>query len=272
MRSTSLLAVIVVGILILLSGSGFAQVEESGIPENVDPGITVEETASEQAGVTANTTYSIDDFGIISVVDTWSGLAQESGKYLYVSATRELGRIPVRVKDHRFTISFATKSYLIEDEEDYQVLYFRTPTFFYEDGPISVNLTIDLGNRLSYVEMMANSPEPSSIEGNTLSWEIPQAGGVTLFLKLMRSSAFLVPGEGGPQFDPRLLPNLSSSEIPKNADEALRELETIILVAENEGTADPDFIKLLRKSLSKLYYLYYLYGLVTDFAPDGSDG
>jgi hypothetical protein len=217
--------------------------------------------------VKVTTRYTINDFGVVNVVDSWSGLPQESGVYNYISATRELGRIPVRVQDHKFAINFATRSFLISDEDDPSVVYLRTPTFFFESGQISLTLTLDLGNRLSFVEMMVDSPQPDSTEGSVFTWNIENANGVTLYLQLKRNKPFLVPGEGGPQFNPKSLPYLTGDEIPRNADEVLREFETIILVAEKEGAADPDFVKLLRKSLSKLYYIYYLYGLVTDYEP-----
>jgi hypothetical protein len=241
-------------------------------PQNTDgatPPATEPDTSLPAANVKARTTYTVDDFGVVNVVDSWEGLAQESGSYMYVSATRELGRIPVRVKDHKFGINYATRSYLYADDEDATVFYLRTPLFFYESGRLSIELTIDLGNRLSFVEMMAGSQQPDSINGSVMKWNLDDANGATLFMKLSRNKPFLIPGEGGPQFDPGSLPYLTGDEIPRNADEALRELETIIMIAEKEGNADEDFIKLLKKSLSKLYYLYYLYGLVTDYEPGG---
>jgi len=231
--------------------------------------LTDADSSVQTADVVAHTTYSIDDFGVVNVVDSWEGLLQESGSYMYVSATRELGRIPVRVKDHKFAINYATRSYLYNDDEDATILYLRTPLFFYESGNLNIELTIDLGSRLSFVEMMAGSQKPDSIEGSVLKWNLNNANSTTLFMKLSRNKPFMIPGEGGPQFDPGNLPYLTGDEIPRNADEALRELETIIMIAEKEGNADEDFIKLLRKSLSKMYYLYYLYGLVTDYAPAG---
>lgn len=225
------------------------------------------ETPAQAADVRARTTYTVDDFGVVNVVDSWEGLAQESGSFMYVSATRELGRIPVRVKDHKFAINYATRSYLYGDDEDAAVFYLRTPLFYYEGGKLGIELTINLGNRLSFVEMMAGSQQPDSIEGSVLKWKLDNANGMTLFMKLSRNKPFMIPGEAGPQFDPGNLPYLTGDEIPRNADEALRELETIIMIAENEDSADEDFIKLLKKSLSKMYYLYYLYGLVTDYEP-----
>lgn len=230
-------------------------------------------SASSSANVNAVTVFNVDDFGIVSVIDTWSGLAQESGTYLYVSATRELGRIPVRVKDHKFTMNFATRSYLIEDKDDTSVVFFRTPMYIYEGGGISIDITVNLPSRLSYVGLAGNTPEPTSVEPGKLRWVIPDATGVTIALELKRNKPFLVPGEGGPQFDPALLPRLSQEEIPKNADEVLRELETILLIAQMEKSADPDLIKLLNKNLTRLYYLFYLYGLVADYRPSGeTDG
>ena len=217
--------------------------------------------------VNATTHYTISDFGVVNVVDSWTGLPQESGVYNYVSATRELGRIPVRVQDHKFAINFATRSYLISDEDDPSIVYLRTPTFFFESGQIDLTLTLDMGNRLGFVEMMVDSPPPDMVDGNVMTWNIENANGLTLYMKLKRNKPFLVPGEGGPQFNPMSLPYLTGDEIPRNADEVLREFETIILVAEKEGNADTETVKLLRKSLSKFYYIYYLYGLVTDFEP-----
>ncbi len=228
--------------------------------------------ATQSAPVKAVSVFSVDDFGIVTVIDSWSGLAQETGTYLYMSATRELGRIPVRVKDHKFSMNFATRSYLIEDKDDPSVVFFRTPMYIYEGGAISADITINLPSRLSYVGLAGNTPEPTSVEPGRLRWTIPDATGVTIALELKRNKPFLVPGEGGPQFDPAMLPRLSQEEIPKNADEVLRELETILLIAQKEQSADPDLIKLLNKNLTRLYYLFYLYGLVTDYAPGEADG
>lgn len=230
------------------------------------------EASPDGAYVKAVTVFNVDDFGIVSVLDSWSGLAQESGTYLYMSATRELGRIPVRVKDHKFSMSFATRSYLIEDKEDPTLLFFRTPMYFYEGGSISVDITLILPSRLSYIGLVGNTPEPTSVEGGRIKWTIPDATGMTFAVELSRSRPFLVPGEGGPQFDPADLPRLRQEEIPKNADEVLRELETILLIAESERSADPDLIKLLNKNLARLYYLFYLYGLVADYKPGDADG
>lgn len=226
-----------------------------------------------QQGARTSTRYTVDDFGVVSVVDSWSGLAQETGTFVYISASRELGRIPVRVRDHKFTVNFMTKSYILEDQDDPTILYFRSPTFFYEDSPLSVSVTLTLPQRLSFVETVGSTPEPTSIDGQTIRWEVPEGNGLTLMCMLKRNSPFLVPGQDGLQFDPSKLPKLSSDEIPANADQVLRELETIIMVAEIDGKTDPDFIKLLKKQLAKLYYLYYVYGLVTDYVlPEMSEG
>ncbi len=277
---------IIFGLLLLLalnSQIAFAQISDSedesstsAAPSDETESASAEDAAGSEetqptpiATTKARTHYTIDDFGVVNVVDSWGGLLQESGTYLYVSATRELGRIPVRVKDHKFAINYATRSYLYADDEDANIFYLRTPLFYYEDGPLSIDLTINLGNRLTLIEMIAGSPQPDSINGSVLKWSIESANGTTLFMKLSRNKPFLIPGEGGPQFNPRNLPYITGDEIPRNADEALRELETIILIAEKEGNTDADFIKLLKKSLSKMYYLYYLYGLVTEFEPSG---
>ena len=261
-------AAVLAAILFCASAPVFPQ-DTGGAAGSADSGSAGGSADLHSAGsdVHAKTRYSVDDFGIVSVVDSWSGLPEESGVYEYVSESRELGRIPVRIKDHRFCISFATRSYLIEDEEDPSIVYFRSPTFIHESGSISADITLVLSGRLSFVEAVSGAPQPTSVEGQTLTWNLPQANGATILCKFKRNKPFLVPGEGGPQFDPAGMPRLSQEDIPANADQVLRELETIILVAEREGRTDDDFIKLLRKDLAKLYYLFFIYGLVTDYVP-----
>jgi hypothetical protein len=69
------------------------------------------------------------------------------------------------------------------------------------------------------------------------------------------------------QVDPATLPELSADDIPRSPDEALKELETIIKMMQAQDNVDPDMVRVLRRSLSKFYYLFAVYGLVHEYQP-----
>jgi len=207
---------------------------------------------SQQGGNTqAYIAYNITELGVVEVLENWKGMKMEKGTYPYFSATRESGIIPVRVEDYSFAVSFATRSYLKREEGR---VYFVTPDFYYADSPLDVHIT--------------------SVENGTIKWEIPGAVHMFVRAEFMQSSPFAPPayptGELF-QVDPATLPELGADDIPLSPDEALKELETIIKMMQAQEDVDPDMVRVLRRSLSKFYYLFAVYGLVHEYQPPADE-
>jgi len=213
------------------------------------------------ANAKTNVRYVVNDRGVVNVVDTWSGMAMTEGVYNYFSFTKENGVIPVRVKDGSFTIAFATRSYLKELTD---ATYFVSPDFFYEASPLDVEASLTFPDNLKFVEA---SVKPTSIDGNTLHWSLTGQQHTILEVKFTLVKPFLAPGQVPPEFriDPSKLPGLDAEDIPKSPDEVLYEMQIILTAAKNSKATDPDFIKVLEKTLKKFYYLFYVNGLVKDY-------
>jgi hypothetical protein len=213
------------------------------------------------ANAKSNVRYVINGRGVVDVVDTWTGMAMTEGVYNYFSFTKENGVIPVRVKDGSFTIAFATRSYLKEQPD---ATYFVSPDFYYEASPLDVEASLTFPDNLKYVDA---SVKPTSVDGNTLHWTLPGQQHATIEVKFSLVKPFLAPGEVPPEFriDPSKLPALEAEDIPKSADEVLYEMQIILTAAKNSKATDPDFVKVLEKTLKKFYYLFYVNGLVKDY-------
>jgi len=224
---------------------------------------------SQQGGNTqAYIAYNITELGVVEVLENWKGMKMEKGTYPYFSATRESGIIPVRVEDYSFAVSFATRSYLKREEGR---VYFVTPDFYYADSPLDVHITLHIPSNLEYVSA---NVEPDSVENGTIKWEIPGAVHMFVRAEFMQSSPFAPPayptGELF-QVDPATLPELGADDIPLSPDEALKELETIIKMMQAQEDVDPDMVRVLRRSLSKFYYLFAVYGLVHEYQPPADE-
>ncbi|MCC7478580.1 hypothetical protein IT575_09000 [bacterium] len=212
-------------------------------------------------------TMLINERGAVEVVDRWTGLAQQEGTFEYFSAAREIGTVPVRIKDGSFTLSFKTRSYLRYEDGAY---FFVTPDFYYKDGPLDVDLALTYPPNLVLIEA---SPTPTYEGKGVLHWELKDCQHTIVMAKFDRVGPFVDPGRSGPdyQVDPRVLSVLSQEELPGSADETLKELENIIKVAQASQSSDPDFIRVLEKLLAKFYYIYDSNGLLLDYKP-ASDG
>jgi|GEM_PF-1897307 len=212
-------------------------------------------------------TYNITELGIVGVVDTWRRMKMESGVFPYFTMTRESGIIPVRVEGGKFTVSYATRSYLKREEGK---LYFVSQDFYYEEGPLDVRVTLHYPGNLAFVS--ANEP-PLSDEASTLTWEFAGVSHQVVIVEFSQVSPFAMPDyPTGPQWqvDPATLPELTAQDIPRSPDDAMKELETIIKMMEAQKDSDPDLVRALRRTLSKFYYLFAVYGLVKDFVPEGA--
>jgi hypothetical protein len=206
-------------------------------------------------------TMLINERGAVEVVDRWSGLKQESGVYEYFSAAREVGTVPVEVRDFGFTLSFATRSYLRYEEGVY---HFVTPDFYYAEGPLDVELTLTYPPNLQFIE--ANF-EPTYVGEGVLAWSLPDCSHSYVMARFERTGPFVQPGRTGPEFqvDPMTLMRLTADELPATADDVLKELENIIVAAEASSATDPDFTRVLRKLLAKFYYILDSNGLLLDY-------
>jgi hypothetical protein len=225
-----------------------------------------QDTAAPQGNTQSKITYNVTELGIVEVLDAWSGMKIKSGTYPYFSATKESGIIPVHVENYSFAVSFATRSYLKREEGK---VYFVSSDFYYEGGPLDVDATLHFPGNLTFVSA---NVEPATKEKNMLTWKLSGVSHQVLIVEFDQSEPFAPPeSPGGPlyQVDPATLPELSADEIPQSPDEALKEFETIIkMLQASDSKIDPDMIRVLRRSLSKFYYLFAVYGLVKDYVPE----
>jgi hypothetical protein len=210
----------------------------------------------------------INDKGSVEVIDRWEGLVQEGGSFSYFSAAREVGVVPVKVRNHGFTLAFATKSYLRFEDGYY---HFVTPDFYYEEGPLDVELSLTYPPNLVFIE--ANI-EPSYLGDGVVHWSLADCSHAVVIAKFERIGPFVQPGQLGPEFqvDPSSLEQLSAEEIPRSADEVLKELENIINVAGASEATDPDFLRVMNKLLAKFYYILASNGLLVDYRLPAQDG
>lgn len=228
---------------------------------------TSAETVSSQANTSVEVAYNISELGIVEVVESWRGMKMESGIFPYFSATRESGIIPVRVEKGKFTVNFATRSYLKREEGK---VYFVTPDFYYEDSPLDVEITLRFPDNL---EFQSSNIEPSAKEKGSLKWSLNGVSHKVLVCEFVQFSPFSAPDyPTGPlwQVDPATLPELTAEEIPRSPDEVLKEFEVIIKMIQADKSVDPDLTRVLRKTLSKFYYMFAVYGLVREFVPEGA--
>ncbi len=206
-------------------------------------------------------TMLINERGIVEVVDHWSGLKQETGVYEYFTAAREVGTVPVAVQDFGFTLNYATRSYLRFEDDVY---YFVTPDFYYDAGPLDVELNLTYPANLRYLDA---TPPPSYQGDGVLRWQLADCRHNVVLARFERTGPFTRPGETGAQFqvDPATLMRLTAEELPASADETLKELENIITAARASQSTDPDFIRVLEKLLAKFYYIFDLNGLLQEY-------
>jgi hypothetical protein len=216
---------------------------------------------AQAAGTKSQLTMLINERGIVEVVDHWSGLTQENGVYNYFTAAREVGTVPVTVKDYSFTLNYATHSYLRFEEGVY---YFATPDFYYEGGPLDVELNLTYPPNLTFLDA---TPAPSYQGEGVLRWQLADCQHTMVLARFERTGPFVRPGEAGPEFqvDPTTLLRLNADELPATADDALKELENVITMARASQSTDPDFIRVLEKVLAKLYYIMDMNGLLLDY-------
>jgi hypothetical protein len=206
-------------------------------------------------------TMLINETGAVEVVDRWSGLKQEAGVFEYFSAAREIGIIPVTVRNFGFTINFTTRSYLRYEDGIY---HFVTPDFYYEDGPLDVELALTYPPNL----VLLGADPPPDYEGDgVLHWSIADASHQIVMARFERIGPFVMPGRTGPdwQVDPAALTQLRAEELPASADEVLKELENIINIARASQATDADFLTVMDKLLAKFYYILSINGLVLDY-------
>jgi hypothetical protein len=217
--------------------------------------------AAQAAETKSQMTMLINERGIVEVVDHWSGLAQESGVFNYFTATREAGTVPVTVKDFGFTINYATRSYLRFEDGVY---YLATPDFYYESGPLDVELNLTYPPNLVFLDA---TPAPSYQGAGVLRWQLTDCQHTLVLARFERTGPFVRPGEAGPEFqvDPTTMLRLNADELPASADETLKELENIITMARASQSADPDLIRVMEKLLAKMYYIMDLNGLLLDY-------
>lgn len=206
-------------------------------------------------------TMLINDRGAVEVVDRWSGLKQEAGVFNYFSAAREIGVVPVKVRNFGFTINFTTRSYLRYEDGIY---HFVTPDFYYEDGPLDVELTLTYPPNLVF---LGAEPPPDYEGDGVLNWSLADASHQIVMARFERVGPFVMPGRTGPdwQVDPAVLRQLSAEELPATADEVLKEFENIISVARASQSTDPDFLRVMDKLLAKFYYILSINGLLLDY-------
>jgi len=212
-------------------------------------------------------TMLINERGSVEVVDRWAGLAQEAGVYSYFSATKEVGVVPVNVRNYGFTLSFATRSYLRYEDGIY---HFVTPDFYYAEGPLDVDLTLTFPLNLVFLDA---NVEPEYIGEGVVHWSLPESSHSLVMARFERVGPFVAPGHTGPDFqvDPATLERLSADELPASADDVLKELENIITVARASQSTDPDFLRVMDKLLAKFYYVLSSNGLLLDYRLPGDD-
>jgi hypothetical protein len=183
------------------------------------------------------------------------------GVFNYFSAAREIGVVPVKVRNFGFTINFTTSSYLRYEDGIY---HFVTPDFYYEDGPLDVELTLTYPPNLVF---LGSEPAPDYEGDGVLNWSIVDASHQIVMARFERIGPFVMPGRTGPdwQVDPAVLRQLSAEELPLSADEVLKEFENIIAVARASQSTDPDFLRVMDKLLAKFYYILSSNGLLLDY-------
>jgi hypothetical protein len=225
-----------------------------------------QDTTAPAGNTLSRVTYNVSDLGIVEVLDTWKNMKMQTGTYPYFSATKESGIIPVHVEDYSFAVSYATRSYLKHEEGK---VYFVSPDYYYEGGPLDVEVTLHYPGNLSFVSA---NVEPATNDSSTITWKLPGASHQVLIVEFTQTKPFAPPeSPTGPlyQIDPATLPELTADDIPQSPDEALKELETIIkMLQASDSKVDPDMVRVLRRSLSKFYYLFAVYGLVKDYVPE----
>jgi len=203
----------------------------------------------------------INERGTVVVVDRWSGLKLEAGVFDYFSAAREIGVIPVKVRNFGFTINFTTSSYLRYEEGRY---FFVTPDFYYEEGPLDVELSLTYPPNLV---LLSSTPEPDYAGDGVLHWSLQDVSHQLVMAQFERVGPFVDPNRVGPdwQVDPALIEQLDADELPASADEVLKELESIIQIARASEATDPDFLNVMDKLLAKFYYILSSNGLLLDY-------
>jgi len=223
--------------------------------------------AAAAADTQSQLTMLINDRGSVEVVDRWSGLKQEAGVFNYFSAAREIGVVPVKVRNFGFTINFTTSSYLRYEDGIY---HFVTPDFYYADGPLDVELTLTYPPNLVF---LGSEPAPAYEGDGVLNWSIVDASHQIVMARFERVGPFVMPGRTGPdwQVDPAVLRQLSAEELPSSADEVLKEFENIIAVARASQSTDPDFLRVMDKLLAKFYYVLSSNGLLLDYRYKAAD-
>jgi len=209
-------------------------------------------------------TMLINERGVVEVVDRWSGLVQEFGEFDYFSAAREIGVLPVKVENHGFTVSFATKSYLRYEDGYY---YFVTPDFYYADGPLDVELSLTYPVNLVLHDA---TPVPDYIGDGVLHWSLSNVAHDVVIARFERVGPFVQPKRTGPewQVNPANLVQFSAEELPLSADDVLKELENIINVARVSEATDPEFLRVLDMLLAKFYYVLSTQGLLLEYQHD----
>ncbi len=235
--------------------------------EQAQPGEEAEVSTSASTSTEVKSKFRITDLGIVEVVETWRNMKMDSGIFPYFSATRESGIIPVRVQNRKFTVSFATRSYLKREEGR---LYFVTPDYYYEDSPLNVEIEVEYPSNLAY---LTSNVEPTELGEQKLLWKLEGVSHKVIVAEFEQVSPFATPDyPTGPlwQVDPTTLPELTADDIPRSPDEVMKEFEVIIKMLAADKDVDPDVVRILRKTLSKFYYTFAIYGLVRDFVPEGT--
>jgi len=219
------------------------------------------------AATQSQLTMLINERGAVEVVDRWSGLKQEAGVFNYFSAAREIGVVPVKVRNFGFTINFTTSSYLRYEDGIY---HFVTPDFYYADGPLDVELSLTYPPNLVF---LGSAPAPAYEGDGVLTWSIAEASHQIVMARFERIGPFVMPGRTGPdwQVEPAVLRQLSAEELPLSADEVLKEFENIIAVARASQSTDPDFLRVMDKLLAKFYYILSSNGLLLDYRYRSAD-
>jgi hypothetical protein len=147
----------------------------------------------------------------------------------------------------RIHLAFATKSYLRYEDGYY---HFVTPDFYYEGGPLDVELSLTFPPNLVYLEA---NVEPSYMGDGVAHWSLADCSHTVVIAKFERVGPFVQPGQTGPEFqvDPSSLKQLTAEEIPRSADEVLKELENIIKVPRRGDRPGPAVMgKLWRSSIT----------------------
>ncbi len=254
---------VIISAIVYTIASGFpASSQES---ENLNDSSL--EGVTESGNTIVKSEYKITDLGIVQVVESWRNMKMESGIYPLFSATRESGIIPVRVEKGKFTVNFATRSYLKREEGR---LYFVTPDYYYDQSPLDVEITLYYPSNL---EFLTSNVTPTYTESGLIKWQLKDVSHKVIVAEMNQISPFAAPYyPTGPlyQVDPTTLPELTNEDIPNSPDEVLKELEVIIKMLSADKSTDPDVVRVLRKTLSKFYYMFAVYGLVKEYVPEGA--